>query len=95
MIQKTVQTYTKSSLTFLTQKCKTLNQLKQIHAHLLKVYLPENPVAIGPLLSITATSNNADFFSYARSIFQHLRYRNTFMYNTMIRGYGRGTYAVR
>ncbi|XP_057967224.1 pentatricopeptide repeat-containing protein At5g66520-like [Malania oleifera] len=71
----------------LAQKCKTLNQLKQIHAHLLKSQLPENPFAIGPLLSVAAISNNASFFPYARFVFEHLLHRNIFMYNTMIRGY--------
>ncbi|CAK9182155.1 unnamed protein product [Ilex paraguariensis] len=83
MIQKTIKT---CSITFL-QKCKTLNQLKQIHAHLLKFQLLENPIAIGPVLNFGATSDNPSFFSYARSLFQSLQYRNTFMYNTMIRGY--------
>lgn len=41
----------------------------------------------GPVLSSAAISRNCSFFSYARSIFQHLRHRNTFVYNTMIRGY--------
>ncbi len=84
MIQRTVKNNT---LIPLLQKCKTINQLKQIHAHLLKSQLPENPYAIAPLLSIAATSKNASFFSYARSIFDHLCYRNTFMYNSMIRGH--------
>ncbi|KAL7168393.1 hypothetical protein ACSBR2_038769 [Camellia fascicularis] len=91
MIQKTVESYTTNTLTSLSHKCKTLNHLKQIHAHLLKSRLPENPIAIGPLLSFaatsTSTSTNAAFFSYACSIFRNLFYRNTFIYNTMIRGY--------
>ncbi|KAK0570751.1 hypothetical protein LWI29_005854 [Acer saccharum] len=71
----------------LAQKCKTLNQLKQIHGHLLKTYLQENPLAIGPLFSMAATSKNPPFFSYARMIFDNSIHKNTFMYNTMIRGY--------
>ncbi|KAI3709466.1 hypothetical protein L2E82_39228 [Cichorium intybus] len=87
MIRKTVETCFNATVKTLSENCKTLNQFKEIHAHLIKCHLPENPVAIGPLLSVVATSNNASFFSYARLIFQHLRFRNTFMYNTMIRGY--------
>ncbi|KDP32395.1 hypothetical protein JCGZ_13320 [Jatropha curcas] len=88
MIQKTVVTKKPvTSLTALSQKCKTLSQLKQLHAHLLKTLLPENPFAIGTLLSVAATSKDASFFSYARLIFNHICLHNTFMYNSMIRGY--------
>ncbi|CAH9110524.1 unnamed protein product [Cuscuta europaea] len=67
------------------QKCTTLNHLKQIHAHLLK--LPESPSSIAPLFSFAVSSKNPDFFGYATAIFQNLRFRSTFLYNTMIRGY--------
>ncbi|KAL5547878.1 hypothetical protein UlMin_003109 [Ulmus minor] len=86
MIQKTVNT---NHIISLSKKCKTLKQLKQIHAHFLKSTLPGNPYAIAPLLSAAATSENPLFFSYARSIFNHLPHRNTFMYNNMIRGFVR------
>ncbi|RAL53941.1 unnamed protein product [Cuscuta campestris] len=69
------------------QNCKTLNQLKQIHAHFLKFYLPQSPASIAPLLSFAVASRNPDFFAYARSVFRNLRFRSTFLYNTMIRGY--------
>ncbi|KAH7546402.1 hypothetical protein FEM48_Zijuj01G0196900 [Ziziphus jujuba var. spinosa] len=84
MIQNTVKN---DNLISLSRNCKTLNQLKQIHAHLLISRIPQNPYAIAPLLSAAVTSGNASFFSYARSIFDRLLHRNTFMYNSMIRGY--------
>ncbi|KAF8034469.1 hypothetical protein BT93_C0700 [Corymbia citriodora subsp. variegata] len=88
MTQKAITASQTAALTSLARKCTTLSQLKQLHAHILKVHLPEkNPSAIGPLLSVAATSGDPSFFSYACSIFEHLRCRNTFMYNTMIRGY--------
>ncbi|ESR64183.1 hypothetical protein CICLE_v100105922mg, partial [Citrus x clementina] len=85
MIQKTVTGNKTKALISLAQKCKTLNQLKQIHAHLLKTFLSGNPLAIGPLLSVAAVSKIPSFFSYARLIFKHSSHRNAFMYNTMIR----------
>ncbi|XP_057507709.1 pentatricopeptide repeat-containing protein At5g48910-like [Actinidia eriantha] len=85
MIQKTVKAYTTNTLKSLSRKCKTLNHLKQVHAHLLKSPHPQNPLAIGHLLSAAAAT--AASFPYACSIFQTLLIRNTFMYNTMIRGY--------
>ncbi|KAF7806381.1 pentatricopeptide repeat-containing protein [Senna tora] len=84
MIQKSVRSG--GFLTVLARKCKNLNQLKQIHAHLLRSHLPHNPYAIAPLLSVAATSNDVSFLSYASSLFANLAHRNTFMHNTMIRG---------
>lgn len=71
----------------LAKKCKTLNQIKQLHAHLLKTDLPQSLFSIGPLFSAVAISKDPCFFSYARMIFDNLTHKNTFMYNTMIRGY--------
>ncbi|CAM8938650.1 unnamed protein product [Rhodiola kirilowii] len=67
--------------------CKTLTHLKQVHAFLIKTILAETPSAIGPLLSAAAISTHPAFFTYAQSIFRSVAQRNTFMYNTMIRGY--------
>ncbi|ESW10302.1 hypothetical protein PHAVU_009G197700 [Phaseolus vulgaris] len=77
----------KGFLTSVAQKCNTLIKLKQLHAHILRCRYNDTPYALAPLLSVAAISNDASFFSYARSIFRHLRHRNTFMHNTMIRGY--------
>ncbi|KAB1209076.1 hypothetical protein CJ030_MR6G025950 [Morella rubra] len=84
MIPKNV---TNNTLTSLLQNCKTLNQLKQIHAHLLKFQSLENLHPIAPLLFATITSKDVSFFPYACTVFERLRHRNTFMYNTMIRGH--------
>ncbi|CAK8534362.1 unnamed protein product [Lathyrus sativus] len=73
----------KPFLTTIAQKCNTLTQLKQLHAHILRCRIHHSPYALAPLLSVAATS----FYSYARSIFIHLPHRNTFIHNTMIRAY--------
>ncbi|MCD7468205.1 hypothetical protein HAX54_006189 [Datura stramonium] len=86
MILKAVSE-THSVLTPFTQKCRTLNHLKELHCQLLKLYLPETPSAIGPLLSYAVNSRIPSFFSYSHVVFQNLGYQSTFMYNTMIRGY--------
>lgn len=74
-------------LTALARKCKNFNQLKQMHAHILRCHLTHNPYAIAPLLSVAATSDDVSFLSYASSIFANMNHRNTFMHNTMIRGF--------
>ncbi|XP_073132479.1 pentatricopeptide repeat-containing protein At5g66520-like [Henckelia pumila] len=76
-----------TNTTLLAEKCKTLSQLKQIHANLLKFNLSQIPAAVAPLISFTVASCNPVFFSHARAVFQNLRHRSTFLYNTMIRGY--------
>ncbi|KAK7411202.1 hypothetical protein VNO78_02634 [Psophocarpus tetragonolobus] len=80
-------TLNKGFLTTLAQKCDSLSQLKQLHAHILRCRINDTPYALAPLLSALATSNDASFFSYARTLFRHLTHRNTFMHNTMIRSY--------
>ncbi|KAM3356652.1 pentatricopeptide repeat-containing protein like [Capsicum galapagoense] len=86
MILKAVSE-THSALTPFTQKCRTLNHLKELHCQLLKLYLPETPSAIAPLLSLAVNSRIPSFFNYLCIVFQNLGYRSTFLYNTMIRGY--------
>ncbi|XP_073275662.1 pentatricopeptide repeat-containing protein At5g66520-like [Primulina huaijiensis] len=76
-----------TNTSLLVEKCRTLSQLKQIHANLLKFNLSQIPAAIAPLVSFTVASCNPVFFSHARAVFQNLRHRSTFLYNTMIRGY--------
>ncbi|KAI6681682.1 hypothetical protein NL676_035563 [Syzygium grande] len=87
MTPKAITASQTTTLLFLARACTALSQLKQLHAHVLKLHLPGNPSAIGPLLSAAAISGDPSFFSYARSVFEHLRCRSTFMYNTMIRGH--------
>ncbi|XP_009586649.1 pentatricopeptide repeat-containing protein At5g66520-like [Nicotiana tomentosiformis] len=86
MIRKAVNE-THSALTHFTQKCRTLNHLKELHCQLLKLYLPETPSAIAPLLLFVVNSGNPSFFNYSHIVFQNLDYQSTFLYNTMIRGY--------
>ncbi|PIM99252.1 hypothetical protein CDL12_28256 [Handroanthus impetiginosus] len=86
MIERAIKP--RSDATVLVQRCKTLNQLKQFHAYLLKLPFFGNPAAsVTSLISYAATSTNPAFFSYAGAIFRNLRRRTTFLYNTMIRGY--------
>ncbi|XXG55890.1 hypothetical protein AAC387_Pa03g3449 [Persea americana] len=92
MFQKIVKTLANNSqlngLLSLLEKCKNLKQFKEFHAHLIKFHLlAGNPFPICRLLSATAISGDATLFAYACSIFHSITNRNTFMYNTMIRGY--------
>ncbi|XP_042061804.1 pentatricopeptide repeat-containing protein At5g66520-like [Salvia splendens] len=72
---------------FLTQHCRILNQLKIIHANLVKCPFSADIATFTSLLSDAATSSSITLFSYACVIFQNLRSRTTFQYNTVIRGF--------
>ncbi|GAB2300343.1 hypothetical protein Dimus_034382 [Dionaea muscipula] len=88
MIQKASTIFKSSSTNSnLIDSCKTLNQFKQLHAHLLKSQLQLNQSVIDPIFTMAATSNDPCLLSYACSIFRHHTRRSTFMYNNMIRIY--------
>ncbi|KAJ8432829.1 hypothetical protein Cgig2_008543 [Carnegiea gigantea] len=55
----------------LENHCTTMQDIKQIHAHLIKTGLSKDPIAIGRALAFSATSSAADI-NYAYSIFTHI-----------------------
>ncbi|KAL5994903.1 hypothetical protein ACLOJK_024960 [Asimina triloba] len=76
----------------LAQSCTSLRQLKRIHARLLRNSLnlsSFNTLILAKMLRFAAVSPSGDLH-YARLLFDHMlqpQQRNTFFYNTMIRGY--------
>ncbi|KAH6763400.1 hypothetical protein C2S52_020833 [Perilla frutescens var. hirtella] len=87
MIERGVRLRLPTDTKFFTQQWKSLTQLKVIHANLLKLPDYSNTAYVTSLISYAATSTNTDLFSYACAIFQNLRSRTTFQFNTIIRGY--------
>nr|AYM00885.1 pentatricopeptide repeat protein [Salvia miltiorrhiza] len=87
MIEKGIKFRLPTDTKFLTQQCEVLNQLKIFHANLVKLPFSTDTASFTSLLSEAATSSNLTLFSYACVIFQNLRSRTTFQYNTIIRGY--------
>ncbi|KAF8390208.1 hypothetical protein HHK36_024730 [Tetracentron sinense] len=69
----------------LLRECKTLNNLKQIHAFALKTRLENDPFIAGKFLLLCAVSL-ADALDYGRRIFLHIPSPDVFMYNTLVRG---------
>ncbi|KAG2720097.1 hypothetical protein I3760_02G020000 [Carya illinoinensis] len=72
----------------LLERCSKMVEIKQIHARLYKTGLIGDPNAVSRLL---ASSISPDFGSltYARKVFDEISRPNTFMWNTMIRGYSK------
>ncbi|KAL4645138.1 hypothetical protein ACB092_02G214600 [Castanea dentata] len=70
----------------LLERCTNMMELKQIHAHIYKTGLIIDPIPVSRLLTFT-TSLDFGNLIYARKVFDRISRRNTFMWNTMIRGY--------
>ncbi|KAK9136324.1 hypothetical protein Syun_015654 [Stephania yunnanensis] len=72
----------------LLERCSNMEELKQIHAHMLKTGLIQDTIPVSKVISFCATSDSGDV-EYARRVFDGVESRNTFMWSTMIRGYSR------
>nr|AYM00927.1 pentatricopeptide repeat protein [Salvia miltiorrhiza] len=77
-------------LSMLETSCRTITDLKQIHAHLLKTGLAADTIAASRLLTFCATSAAADL-NYALSLFRRIQKPNLFTWNTIIRGFSRSS----
>lgn len=77
-------------LSMLETKCTTMNDLQQIHAHIIKTGLAKDHIAASRVLSFCATSP-AGNVNYAYSLFSQLPNRNLFIWNTIIRGFSQSS----
>ncbi|XP_071930602.1 pentatricopeptide repeat-containing protein At4g18840-like [Coffea arabica] len=64
----------------------SISELHQAHAYMLKTGLFQQPFAASRLMT-AAASSSIDSLSYAHTIFTQTPQPNTYMYNTLIRGY--------
>ncbi|XP_062148840.1 pentatricopeptide repeat-containing protein At5g48910-like [Alnus glutinosa] len=64
--------------------CKTIEGLKQVHAHMIKTAQMHDPLAAAEVLRFCALSNQRDV-EYARKVFDQMPQPNCFSWNTMIR----------
>ncbi|KAK4261915.1 hypothetical protein QN277_004850 [Acacia crassicarpa] len=67
-------------------RCKSMHELKQLHAILFSLGLSQDDAFTSELLSFSALSNSADI-SYSYRVFSHLSNPTIFSWNTIIRGY--------
>ncbi|XP_010267818.1 PREDICTED: pentatricopeptide repeat-containing protein At3g29230-like [Nelumbo nucifera] len=75
----------KNPLFSLLQRSKTTSEIIQIHAQLIKTNLISNTLAASRLIvSVTSGALNMD---YAEMMFAQIEKPNTFIWNTMIKGY--------
>ncbi|CBI27471.3 unnamed protein product, partial [Vitis vinifera] len=70
----------------LLQRCSNMEELRQIHGQMLKTGLILDEIPASKLLAFCASPNSGSL-AYARTVFDRIFRPNTFMWNTMIRGY--------
>ncbi|KAK1568518.1 hypothetical protein Q3G72_025395 [Acer saccharum] len=76
----------KTPLLSFLQFSKTTQQILQIHAQLITTNLITDPFILSQLL-LSLTSPNAPNLNYAELLFNRIHQPNSFMHNTMIKGY--------
>ncbi|KAK9947610.1 hypothetical protein M0R45_003226 [Rubus argutus] len=80
---------THPSLTLLS-KCKSIQNLKQVHTHIIKTGLHNTHFALSKLIEFCAVSPFGDL-SYALLVFETVENPNQIIWNTIIRGYSLGS----
>ncbi|KAL0450799.1 UNVERIFIED_CONTAM: Pentatricopeptide repeat-containing protein [Sesamum latifolium] len=73
-----------ASLSMMADKCKSMDQLKQIHAQMIVTSRIHDTFAASRLLNFCALSTSGDL-NYALKLLKHTRMPNLFMWNTVIR----------
>lgn len=70
----------------LLQRCSHVEELRQVHAQLLKTGLILDEILASKVLALCASPNFGSL-AYGRIVFERISRPNTFMWNAMIRGY--------
>lgn len=74
------------SLIHYIEKCRTMDQIKQVHAQIIAQNLTHHNLTVGKLIGFCAVGDNGDL-GYGQLVFDKVDERNRFMYNSLIRGY--------
>lgn len=74
----------------LLEVCSNMDELKQIHASMLKTGLVSEPIPLSRLIAFCSSPSSGDI-KYARMLFNKTSSQNTFVWNAMIRGYSKST----
>ncbi|XP_049358042.1 pentatricopeptide repeat-containing protein At5g44230 [Solanum verrucosum] len=75
-----------SHLVSLLDNCSSLNQIKQVHAHVIRRGLDQCCYVLAKLLRML-TKINVPMDPYPRLVFHQVEYRNPFLWTALIRGY--------
>ncbi|KDP31028.1 hypothetical protein JCGZ_11404 [Jatropha curcas] len=83
----TIPQFPENPKTLILKQCKTIKDLNQVHAHLLKTRRHLDPTVIENLLESAALLLPATTMDYALSIFDKIEDPDSSAYNTMIRAF--------
>lgn len=72
----------------LFENCKSMDQLKQMHAQTIKTGFTSHPTVFNKVISICCVHEFGDM-NYARQVFDIIPEPSVFIWNTMIKGYSR------
>ncbi|PRQ16209.1 putative tetratricopeptide-like helical domain-containing protein [Rosa chinensis] len=72
----------------LFKQCTTMKEVKQLHAHITHTGLDQTLCVLGKVISFCAVSDLGDM-DYAVSVFSSIESPDGFLWNTMIRGFGK------
>ncbi|CAL8133017.1 unnamed protein product [Prunus armeniaca] len=75
----------------LFENCKSMDQLKQIHAQTMKTGLTAHPVVLNRIIVFCCTDEFGDM-KYAHRVFDTIPEPSVFLWNTMMKGYSRIRY---
>ncbi|CAM8933907.1 unnamed protein product [Rhodiola kirilowii] len=70
------------------KKCITMNQISQLYSLIIRTGFAQNLLLIGKVINFCAVSESGDM-RYATKVFRELESPDGFLWNTMIRGFGR------
>nr|XP_043625278.1 pentatricopeptide repeat-containing protein At5g66520-like isoform X2 [Erigeron canadensis] len=68
------------------ESCSNIDELRQYHSQIIRLGLSEDNDAMGRVIKFCAISRNGDL-SYALKVFDKMPHPDTFIYNTIFRGY--------
>ncbi|KAF3630566.1 Pentatricopeptide repeat-containing protein, chloroplastic [Capsicum annuum] len=74
-------------LHMLETKCRTMTDLKKIHAHLIKSGVIKDKIAASRVLAFSSKSPPIGDINYANLVFTQIENPNLFSWNTIIRGF--------
>jgi pentatricopeptide repeat protein len=72
----------------LFKQCSTMRDLKQVHAHIILTGFNHNLYVVGKIIVFCVVSEGGDM-DYAASVFDEIENPDGFLWNTMIRGFGK------
>ncbi|XP_027339496.1 pentatricopeptide repeat-containing protein At1g59720, chloroplastic/mitochondrial-like [Abrus precatorius] len=70
------------------KRCWSIKHLKEIHARIIHTGFHHNLLLVGKIIEFCAVSEHADM-DYALSVFDNIHKPDAFIWNTMIRGFGK------